>query len=152
MDVVTVFLYGFLDEAIYIIQPNLFKVKESQDLVCPLQKALYGLKQARRVWYKTLAGFFGKKRFRHIESDHDVFVSEHMFIAIYVDNLLVMSKINADLDSLQDRLKAQFKMTDLGYVSHYLGMQVDINSDKSEITLHQTTYLKKILEQFYMQD
>ena len=75
-----------------------------------------------------------------------------MFIAIYVDNLLIMSKVNAKLDALQDKLKAQFKITDLGDVSHYLNMQVDMNLDKSNITVHQTTYLKKILEQFHMQD
>ena len=75
-----------------------------------------------------------------------------MFIAIYFDDLLIMSKVKTDLDTLQDELKARFKMTDLRDVSYYLGMQVDINSDKSEITLHQTTYLKRILEQFHMQD
>lgn len=72
-----------------------------------------------------------------------------MFIAIYVDDLLIMSKVNAELYALQDQLKAQFKMKDLGDVSHYLGMQVDINSDKSEIALRQTTYLKKALERFH---
>lgn len=152
MDVVTAFLYGFLDEAIYIIQPTLFEVKGLQDLVCLLRKALYGLKQAPRVWYQTLADFLEKKGFRRTESDHGVFVSEHMFIAIYVDDLLIMSKVNSELDALQDQLKARFKMTDLGEVSHYLGMQVDINSDKSEITLRQTTYLKKVLERFHLQD
>lgn len=43
-------------------------------------------------------------------------------------------------------------MTNLGDVFHYLDMQVDINSDKSEIMLYQTTYLKKILEQFHIKD
>ena len=49
MDVVTAFLYGFLDKAIYIIQPTLFEVKKLQDQVCLLQKALNGLKQAPQI-------------------------------------------------------------------------------------------------------
>lgn len=61
MDVVTAFLYGFLDEAIYIIQPTLFEVNGSQNLICLLRKALYGLKQAPRVWYQTLADFLEKR-------------------------------------------------------------------------------------------
>ena len=152
MDVITAFLYRFLDEAIYIIQPILFQVKGSQYLVCLLRKALYRLNQASRVWYRTLADFLEKKRFWLTESDHGVFVSENMFLAICVDNLLIMSKINVDLDVLQNEIKAQFKMTGWGDVSHYLGIQVDINSDKSGIMLYQTNYLKRILEQFHMQD
>ena len=49
MDVVTAFLYGFLDEIIYVEQPHLFEL--NSELVCRLQKALYGLKQAPQVWY-----------------------------------------------------------------------------------------------------
>lgn len=43
-DVVTAFLYGFLDEIIYGKQLHLFKL--DSELVCHLCKALYGLKQA----------------------------------------------------------------------------------------------------------
>ena len=42
MDVVTAFLYDFLDKVIYIEQPYLFATK--LDKVCNLMKALYGLK------------------------------------------------------------------------------------------------------------
>lgn len=44
MDVVTAFLYGFLDEVLYIEQPHLFETDGNK--VCKLLKALYGLKQA----------------------------------------------------------------------------------------------------------
>ncbi len=152
MDVVTAFLYGFLDETIYIIQPTLFKVKGSQYFVCLLRKALYGLNQAFQVWYQTLADFLEKKGFWLTESDHGVFVSENMFLAICVDDMLIISKINVDLNVLQNQIKAQFKMRGWGDLSHYLGIQVDMNSDKSGIMLYQTTYLKRILEQFHMQD
>ena len=48
MDVVTAFLYGFLDETIYVEQPHFFEL--NSDVVCRLRKALYGLKQAPQVW------------------------------------------------------------------------------------------------------
>ncbi len=41
-------------------------------------------------------------------------------------------------------------MTDLGEISHYLGMEVDVETEK--ILLRQTTYIKKILERFQMTD
>ena len=49
MDVITAFLYEYLDEKIYIIQPTIFEDNTTQ--VCFHKKALYGLKQASRVWY-----------------------------------------------------------------------------------------------------
>ena len=49
MDVKTAFLYGELDEVIYMDQPTGFKV--GMTWVCRLNKALYGLKQLPQVWY-----------------------------------------------------------------------------------------------------
>ena len=39
-------------------------------------------------------------------------------------------------------------MTDLGEISHYLDMEVDVINDS--ISIHQTTYIKKILNHFKM--
>lgn len=40
-------------------------------------------------------------------------------------------------------------MTDLGKISHYLGIEVDVKVGK-QISLQQTIYLKKILKHFQM--
>ena len=42
-------------------------------------------------------------------------------------------------------------MTNLGEISHYLGMEIDVEVGK-KIAFRQTTYLTKILEQFQMAD
>ena len=52
------------------------------------------------------------------------------------------------MQELQDR----FQMTDLGEVSHYLGMKVDNNIEKKTITLRQFTYLKKVIGRYSMKD
>jgi hypothetical protein len=46
VDVKTAFLYGKLDEELYMEQPEGFKVKGQEHKVFCLRKALYGLKQA----------------------------------------------------------------------------------------------------------
>ncbi len=151
MDVVTAFLYGFLDEVIYVEQPHLFEI--DIDKVCKLLKALYGLKQAPHIWYKTLVEFLWKLGLQRLELDHGIFVSEdkQLFIAVYVDDLLLFGSDLSRLEQIQQSLRDRFKMTDLGDISHYLGMEVDyILGDK--ITLRQSTYLKKVLDRFDMTD
>ncbi len=56
MDVITAFLYRFLHEKIYIMQPT--TCKDGTNQVCFLKKVLYDLKQTVQVWYQTLLDFF----------------------------------------------------------------------------------------------
>lgn len=46
LDVKTALFHGDLEEEIYIEQPEGFRVKGKEDIVCRLKKSLYGLKQA----------------------------------------------------------------------------------------------------------
>ena len=52
MDVKTLFLYGELEEKIYMKQPESYILKGKENKVCLLKKSLYGLKQSLRQWYK----------------------------------------------------------------------------------------------------
>lgn len=44
MDVKIAFLNGYLDESIYMVQPDGFKAKGQEHKVCRLLKSIYGLK------------------------------------------------------------------------------------------------------------
>jgi Reverse transcriptase (RNA-dependent DNA polymerase) len=48
LDIKIVFLYGDLEEEIYMVQLEGFEVKRKDNMVCKLKKSLYGLKQAPR--------------------------------------------------------------------------------------------------------
>nr|GEV41167.1 hypothetical protein [Tanacetum cinerariifolium] len=52
MDVKTAFLNGYLDEDIYMVQPEGFVHPNHPRKVCKLQRSIYGLKQASRSWNK----------------------------------------------------------------------------------------------------
>lgn len=74
MDVVTAFLYGLLDEIVYVEQPHRFV---QGILVCRLIQALYGLKQAPRVWYAVIRDFLKVKGFLATDADQSVFISAY---------------------------------------------------------------------------
>ncbi|MCL1346815.1 hypothetical protein MUX68_14400, partial [Listeria monocytogenes] len=50
MDVKTAFLNGYIDENIYMDQPEGFVQQGQEGKVCRLLKSIYGLKQASRSW------------------------------------------------------------------------------------------------------
>lgn len=140
----------FLEE-IYIMQPTMFE--DGTTRVSFLKKFLYGLKQAPRVWYQTLLDFLGKLEFCKTEADHGLFVlvDKTIFIAVYVDDLLLFgADIDPWMDDVMQNLRDRFWMTNLGDVSHYLGIEVNVNLNDKTITLRQSTYLKKILGRYGM--
>ena len=49
-DVKMAFLNGYLEESIYMMQPEGFVAKGQQWKVCKLLRSIYGLKQALRSW------------------------------------------------------------------------------------------------------
>jgi Reverse transcriptase (RNA-dependent DNA polymerase) len=57
MDVKSAFLNGFIDEEVYVNQPQGFVDPTFPNHVYRLTKALYGLKQAPRAWYGRLSSF-----------------------------------------------------------------------------------------------
>jgi len=63
LDIKTAFLYGDLDEEIYMSQPMGFKTAEKENMVCKLKKSLYKLKQSPRQWYKRFDSFIRGKRY-----------------------------------------------------------------------------------------
>nr|GEV30430.1 hypothetical protein [Tanacetum cinerariifolium] len=57
MDVKSAFLYGTIEEEVYVCQPLGFEDPDYLDKVYKVVKALYGLHQAPRAWYETLANY-----------------------------------------------------------------------------------------------
>ncbi|KAG3088370.1 hypothetical protein PI125_g18375 [Phytophthora idaei] len=114
MDVKTAFLNGFLEEEIYMAQPEGFKIPGKEHLVCKLLKSLYGLKQAPRVWYQTLSAFLESLGFCKLIKDSCVFCRTRgnvaCYIAVYVDELLIIAPTPALVSELNSALKNRFSM------------------------------------------
>nr|GEV97094.1 ribonuclease H-like domain-containing protein [Tanacetum cinerariifolium] len=62
MDVKSAFLYGIIDEKVYVMQPPRFQDPEFLDKVYKVEKAVYGLHQAPKAWYDEPASLLRDDR------------------------------------------------------------------------------------------
>ena len=67
---------------------------------------------------------------------------------MYVDDLIVTGTSVEGVKEFKQQMMKEFEMTDLGLLTYYLGIEVDQRKDC--ITLKQSTYAKKSLQQFKM--
>eukprot|EP00253_Pinus_taeda_P001575 PITA_01575 len=93
MDVKTAFLNGFIQEEVYIEQPQGFEVHGKKSHVCRLKKALYGLKQAPRAWYSRIDTYLQGMGFTKSEVDPNFYFivigEEPLILVLYVDELVI---------------------------------------------------------------
>nr|GEW85575.1 ribonuclease H-like domain-containing protein [Tanacetum cinerariifolium] len=76
MDVKSAFLYGTIEEEVYVCQPPGFKDLDYPDKVYKVVKALYGLHQAPRDWYETLANYLLENGFQRGKIDQTLFIKK----------------------------------------------------------------------------
>ncbi|GJV27948.1 ribonuclease H-like domain-containing protein [Tanacetum coccineum] len=76
MDVKSAFLYGKIDEEVYVSQPPGFVDPKFPKKVYKVVKALYDLHQAPRAWYTTLSTFLLKSGYRRGTIDKTLFIKK----------------------------------------------------------------------------
>nr|GEV36666.1 hypothetical protein [Tanacetum cinerariifolium] len=76
MDVKSAFLYGKIEEEVYVCQPLGFEDPKFPDRVYKVENALYGLHQALRAWYETLSTYLLDNRFHKEKSAENVDFAE----------------------------------------------------------------------------
>ena len=94
LDVKSAFLYGTLDEEIYMEQPDGFVTKDKQRKVLRLKRAIYGLKQAARTWWQELDRSLKDLGFTRLYADAGIFVAKHsdgtvVIMLAYVDDIII---------------------------------------------------------------
>ncbi|GKA75403.1 ribonuclease H-like domain, reverse transcriptase, RNA-dependent DNA polymerase [Tanacetum coccineum] len=68
MDVKSAFLYGTIEEEVYVCQPPSFEDPQFPDKVYKVEKALYGLHQAPKAWYMLMISSLGPQRSLYVMS------------------------------------------------------------------------------------
>ncbi|GJX84166.1 putative ribonuclease H-like domain-containing protein, partial [Tanacetum coccineum] len=125
MDVKSAFLYGTIDEEVYVSQPPGFVDPDHPNKVYKVVKALYGLHQAPRAWDKK--GY-------HAGSSCNL-----MIHFCSTNNFLVWMNFEA-------LMKSRFQMSSIGELTFFLSLQVKQN--KGGIFISQDKYVAEILKKF----
>jgi hypothetical protein len=108
LDIKTAFLYGSLQEEVYMQQPPGFEV--GKNLVCKLKRTLYGLKQAPRGWNIGIHSFLVSIGFKRTYSDHCVYVEKAVVLLLWVDDILLFGD-KARNHTVYQRLAKEFDVT-----------------------------------------
>nr|GEY89637.1 hypothetical protein [Tanacetum cinerariifolium] len=112
MDVNSAFLYGTIEEEVYICLPPRFEDPKNPNKVYKVVKALYGLHQAPRAWYETLATYLLENRFQRGTIDQTLFIKKQqkdiLLVQIYVDNIIFGATNKALCQSFEKLMKDKF--------------------------------------------
>ena len=156
MDVKTAFLYGLIDQLIYMEIPKGTETEATKNMVCKLLKAIYGLKQSPRLWYERFSAFLLEKLgLKRIHADHSIFVSgaglKGPVLSVFVDDIKIMApKDSGIIKRVEAELTAAFSMSDMGPISFYLGLRIYRDRKQRTIKLSHPAYIEKVLERFHL--
>ncbi|GJT26314.1 putative ribonuclease H-like domain-containing protein [Tanacetum coccineum] len=150
VDVKSAFLYGTIDEEVYVSQPPGFVDPKFPKKVYKVEKALYGLHQAPRAWYATLSTFLLKSGYGRGTIDKTLFIKKDkndiMLVQVYVDDIIFGSTKRSWCDEFEALMKSKFQMSSMGELTFFLGLQVKQKEDG--IFISQDKYVVEILKKF----
>ncbi|KAL8145460.1 hypothetical protein AgCh_003579 [Apium graveolens] len=149
LEVNNAFLHGDLHEDVYMKPPSGLHLSDSS-LVCKLIKSLYGLKQASREWLKKLSAELHSMGYNYSRNDHSLFYKKNgsliLFLAVYVDDILVIGNDTAEITSIKQYLDSVFKIKDLGDLHYLLGLE--FQKVPEGVVLSQQIFTQDLIAEF----
>ena len=123
MDVITTYLYGSIDNDIYMKILEGLKLPETNNIkprnMCSikLHQSLYGLKQSGWMWYNRLNEYLLKEGYANNTICPCIFINKSetgfSIIVVYVNDLNLVGTLE-ELTRTTKYLKREFEMKDLG--------------------------------------
>nr|GFA87920.1 putative ribonuclease H-like domain-containing protein [Tanacetum cinerariifolium] len=128
MDVKSAFLYGTIDEEVYVMQPPGFQDPSFPTKVYKVEKAMYGLHQAPRAWYGTLSKYLLKNGFQRGTIDQTLFIrsqrEDFILVQVYVDDIIFGLSNPQLCREFEALMYEKFQMSAMGELNFFLGLQV----------------------------
>ncbi|GJS10413.1 putative ribonuclease H-like domain-containing protein [Tanacetum coccineum] len=124
MDVKSTFLYGTIEEEVYVSQPP--------------------------AWYETLSTYLLDNGFHKGQIDKTLFIKrlkgDILLVQVYVDDIIFGSTKKSLCDEFEQIMHNRFQMSSMGELTFFLGLQVKQKEDG--IFISQDKYVGEILKKF----
>jgi hypothetical protein len=115
---------------------------------------LYGLKQEPSAWNQKLDASLKEHKFTICTSEHGVYIrgkgDSRVVVGVYVDDSIIRAASPSEVDEFKAEMQRLFRMSDLGLLSFYLG--IEVKHTVVLITLSQGSYAKKLLGKANLED
>jgi hypothetical protein len=151
LDVVTAFLYGSLEDEIYMRQPPGFE-KSGAGVVCRLRKAIYGLRQAPKAWHSKLKTVLEELGFKESTSDPGLYICETTdgpcYLLVYVDDMLAICPVNEPIQVVKTKLGSTFSIKEMGAPATFVGINIERNPVSGEIKIHQANMIGDLVAEY----
>nr|GEX60055.1 ribonuclease H-like domain, reverse transcriptase, RNA-dependent DNA polymerase [Tanacetum cinerariifolium] len=140
---------GLKWEEVYVTQPEGFIKRQDNGKVYRLIKALYRLRQAPRAWNIKLDNTLKSLNFKKYALEQAIYTKTSkdstLLIGFYVDDLIITGTPKEEIDKFKAQMEEKFKMSDLGLLAYYLGIELTQTND--DISIKQAAYTNKILKE-----
>lgn len=147
LDVKCAFLYGELNEQIFMEIPLGSRNESNTNSVWILKKALYGLHQASRMWYEKLDSVIEGLGFSKMIGFNCTYVyKSKIVILVYVDDIIVFAKSEKCKLKCIQMLNDCFTITNLSDMKCILGVQFQERNGK--FVMHQKPFIMKLAEKY----
>ena len=140
-------------EHFFILEPKLKDSYKRKKFYLRLHKSLYGLKQAPHEWFEEIDKFLKSIGFSASDADPNLYVRRegNTFLLLYVDDMLLIGT-RAKVDAAKKQIMGRWKCKDLGPARLFVGFQIERNRAAKSLKIHQSFYIRKLLQKFGMTD
>ncbi|SCV72359.1 BQ2448_3896 [Microbotryum intermedium] len=151
VDIDKAYLHGDLNYNIWMTAPRGFDFPGNK--VLRLRRSIYGLKQAGQIWNRHIDTSLQDLGYTATGTDHCVYSQlddRHRphYIALYVDDLLIISPDLAEIERIISGLEQRYGLKRLGPAKYILGIQIQ-RLDNGSIALSQERYIMDMLARFH---
>jgi hypothetical protein len=156
LDIKTAFLYGKLEETIFMRQPEGYVIPGREEEVCYLNKPIYGLKQSSNCWNKEFDSDLTKFGFKRSQHDRCVYLRirpnrEYIILIIYVDDGLACSNRTKVFEAILEQLRKKFQVRTLP-PNRFVGLDITRNREDRTLSINQPDFVRRILKRYNMED
>nr|GFB39692.1 hypothetical protein [Tanacetum cinerariifolium] len=143
MNVKSAFLYGKIEEEVYVCQPPGSEDPDFLDRVYKVEKALYKLHQALRAWYETLSTYLLDNGFQRGKINKTLFIKRHKGLQVKQKK----DGISISQDKYVAKILKKFKFTEVKTASTPIETQKPLlkDEDGKEVDVHRYQVNPKVL-------